>query len=180
MIRVITGKAKGKKLISPKHGTRPLTDRIKTSIFDLIKNSVPGANVLDLYAGSGSFGIEALSRGSNSATFVDISQEAINCIKNNLSNTRFVDQAKVFKLHVNDFITTTSERFDIIFLDPPFNDKTTPDFTKLAKILNPGQLLIFRTIQNRKIDFTKIPLNNIYQKIYGKSKLIFFQQICVS
>jgi 16S rRNA (guanine(966)-N(2))-methyltransferase RsmD len=129
-MRIITGTAKGKKLKTPIQGTRPLTDRIKTSIFDLVRDFIPNSNVLDLYAGSGSFGIEALSRGATSAIFVDTAKKAIDCIKENLLNTKLHEKAKVIKAKVNDFLVQTPEKFDLIFLDPPFADKIMPDFTR--------------------------------------------------
>jgi 16S rRNA (guanine966-N2)-methyltransferase len=173
MIRVITGTAKGRKLDVPNFGTRPLTDRIKTSLFDLIRNRLPGSNVLDLYAGSGAFGIETLSRGANSCIFIDIAEESIRCIKNNLNNTDLGENAKVFQQHVNDFITRTSEMFNLIFLDPPFADKSDPDFSGLQKILEKNGIIIYRTVQNKNIDLSKTKLEIIYQKIYGKSKIFF-------
>jgi 16S rRNA (guanine966-N2)-methyltransferase len=176
MIRVITGTAKGRKLIMPQHGTRPLTDRIKTSIFDLILEFISDANVLDLYAGSGSFGIEALSRGAKSATFVDLSDEAIDCISTNLLTTQFNTSTQVIQDQVNNFITTTIEMYDLIFLDPPFDTKLDPDFSGINKILQPDGLLVYRTLQNRPLPRLPEDLLVVYQKIYGKSKVIFFRK----
>ncbi len=176
MLRVITGQAKGIKLEAPKKGTRPLTDRIKTSLFDLISDFIPNSKVLDLYAGSGAFGIEALSRGAEEATFVDLGIEAINCIEANLEKTRLADKATIIQKNVNDYIVETKEKFDIIFLDPPFDQDIEPDFSALGKILSNEGILIYRTVQNKKIDINKTTLISVFQKIYGKSKLIIMRK----
>jgi 16S rRNA (guanine(966)-N(2))-methyltransferase RsmD len=152
-----------------------LTDRIKTSIFDLIRDFVSDARVLDLYAGSGSFGIEALSRGAQSAVFVDLATEAMECIEENLINSNFLESAHVIQEKVNDFIAKTPERFDIIFLDPPFPDTSNPDFDSLAKILRPSGVLIYRSFVKKKFTTGKAPLENVYEKVYGKSRVSFYK-----
>lgn len=176
MLRVITGKAKGKVLIAPEKGTRPLTDRIKTSIFDLIKDFIPEANVLDLYAGSGAFGIESLSRGSKHATFIDLGSEAIDCITTNLGNTDFLNEADIIQERVNDFIVKTDQLFDLIFLDPPFDDKSVQDLSGISRILKPDGLIVYRTVQNARIDLSKTDLEDAYQKVYGVSKVLFLKK----
>lgn len=176
MLRVITGTAKGRKLISPESGTRPLTDRIKTVIFDLIKDLIPESHVLDLFAGSGAFGIEALSRGAAEATFVDIGNESINCIETNLANTKLRDKAIISKSDVNDFMMSTDRTFDIIFLDPPFDDQREVDLPLISRVLKDNGLLIFRTVQNKPIDKEKIPFEIVHQKIIGVSKVIFLKK----
>ena len=175
MIRVITGTAKGKKLKVPKAGTRPLTDRIKTSLFDLITDFIPNATVLDLYSGSGAFGIEALSRGAKKAFFVDLSKESVNCIKDNLISTGLDDKGMVINNRINDFITSTSNIYNIIFLDPPFEESIDPDFSQLSKILNKKGILIYRVKKGRNVDIPKTLLNQIYYKKYGKSEIYFFK-----
>lgn len=176
MLRVITGRAKGIRLDAPTKGTRPLTDRIKTSIFDLIRDFIPGGNILDLYAGSGAFGIETLSRGAASCTFIDLSNEAIDIIENNLEKTNLFENASVIQKNVNDFIVDTKEIFDIVFLDPPFDDKTEPDFSGLQKIVKEDGIIIYRTVQNKRVELEKTELTIILQKIYGKSKVLFLRK----
>lgn len=121
-MRVITGSARGKKLKSPDGmNTRPTTDRVKESVFNIIQSYLPAEKVLDLFAGSGAMGIEALSRGSRYAVFADTDSAAINVIKQNLEGCRFSEKAQVLKLDAEEYLSRCQEKFDIIFLDPPYN-----------------------------------------------------------
>ncbi len=174
--RIIAGTKKGKKLQNPEYITRPLTDRIKTSIFDLIKGFIPDSVVLDLYAGGGNFGIEALSRGAKRATFVDISRESINCINQNLTNADLAESSKVVQSNVQDFVRSTEEEFDLIMCDPPFDKVVVKHIDDAAKLLKDDGLLIFRYPETLEINLEEINLNPAYQKKYGKSIVIFFQK----
>lgn len=121
-MRVITGSARGKKLEPPVGmNTRPTTDRVKESVFNIIQSYLPAENVLDLFAGSGAMGIEALSRGSKNAVFIDNDFAAINVIKRNLDGTHLSEKAMVLKLNAEEYLNRCNEKFDIIFLDPPYN-----------------------------------------------------------
>lgn len=121
-MRVITGSARGKKLEAPIGlNTRPTTDRVKESVFNIIQSRLPANNILDLFAGSGAMGIEALSRGSKHAVFVDCDKSAISVINHNLEGTRLSDKANVINSSANDYLNICKEKFDIIFLDPPYN-----------------------------------------------------------
>lgn len=173
--RVIAGSQKGKRLINPKKGTRPLMDRIKTSLFDLISDFIPDAEVLDLYAGGGNFGIEALSRGASYATFIDIGRESIQCIETNLDNTGFTDKADIIQQQVEDYVRRTDSKFDIIMTDPPFDNVIIEHIKDAAKLIKPDGLFIFRSPEGfeapRNIENLKI----VYEKKYGKSNVSFYQ-----
>ncbi|CAG0944525.1 Ribosomal RNA small subunit methyltransferase D [Anaerolineae bacterium] len=103
-MRVISGTAKGRTLKSPGEATRPITDRVKTSLFNILAAHVRDANVLDLFAGAGSVGIEALSRGARAATFVELDGQALRAIRANLELTRLEAHAKIVRLDVFKFI----------------------------------------------------------------------------
>ncbi len=120
-MRVITGLAKGRKL-DTLDGTdvRPTTDMVKEAVFSAIQFDIEGRSFLDLFAGSGQMGIEAISRGAKNSTFIDSNAQAISVIKNNLSKTGFTDKAKVIRGEYNSFLASTNEKFDIAFLDPPY------------------------------------------------------------
>lgn len=123
-LRVISGSAGGLHLKSPKrHALRPTQDRIRQVIFSSLAEIVPGARVLDLYAGTGSFGIEALSRGAASATFVEQDREAVQCIRDNLAHCRL--QGDVRQGDVMAFLggTPPSPPYDLIFADPPYDKR---------------------------------------------------------
>jgi 16S rRNA (guanine(966)-N(2))-methyltransferase RsmD len=119
-MRVVAGSGRGKKLlVVPGHGTRPILDRVKTSLFDILRPRIPGMNVLDLFAGSGSVGIEALSQGAAHATFIDATHKAIATIKSNLASTGFSDRAEVRHTDAFGFLRGTKESFDLIYIAPP-------------------------------------------------------------
>ena len=121
-MRVITGKAKGIILKTPQgEATRPTADRVKEAIFSMLQFDIEERSVLDLFAGSGQMGIEALSRGASSAVFVDKSKDAIKFIKENITKTNLSDKATVFQSDYVDFIKRNKGlQFDIIIMDPPY------------------------------------------------------------
>ena len=146
-VRVISGCARGRRIIAPK-GTkiRPTSDRVKEAIFNTIASLVMQSDFLDLFAGSGSIGIEALSRGANSCTFVDNSPQAIKCIKNNLSNVGFEDRSVVILGDSTKIITKFTKTYDIIFLDPPYGcDLVVPIMKNLKLLLKEEGIIVVET-----------------------------------
>lgn len=120
-MRVITGKARGVQLKTPDGMlTRPTTDRVKEALFSIIHFDIPGAKVLDLFGGTGQLGIEALSRGAESAVFVDAREESCRLIRENLKRTKLEQQGRVVRSDYMDYLGCCRERFDIILLDPPY------------------------------------------------------------
>ena len=127
MMRVITGTAKGKKLKTLEgDATRPTSERIKGAIFSSIQFEIEDRSVLDLFAGSGQMGIEALSRGARRAFFVDSSREAMEIVRDNLASCGFADKSKYLVQDFRNYIRKASGRevFDLVFIDPPYKDKT--------------------------------------------------------
>ena len=120
-MRVISGKARGVNLKTPEGVlTRPTIDRVKEALFSIINFDIPASNVLDLFGGTGQLGIEALSRGAKSAVFVDQREEACKLIKENLRRTKPEQDAKVVRMDYLDYLKRCKDKFDIIFLDPPY------------------------------------------------------------
>lgn len=120
-MRVISGSAKGVNLKTPDGMlTRPTADRVKEAIFSIIQFDLPGAKVLDLFGGTGQLGIEAISRGAQSAVFVDHQESACKIIRENLSRTKLINQAKVVRSDYLTFLKTCKDQFNIILLDPPY------------------------------------------------------------
>ncbi len=121
-MRIISGMRKGLKLKSPEGmNTRPTTDRVKESIFNLLQFCLPCTSVLDLFAGSGALGIEALSRRSSHVVFVDQSKQSIALVRDNLSAAQFQENATVLCTDALSYLKGCSKSFDLIFLDPPYN-----------------------------------------------------------
>ena len=123
-MRVISGSAKGRRLKGPpSHATRPMTDKIKGAVFNALASlGVQPDVVLDLYAGTGSLGIEALSRGASRADFVDMGREQSATIKANLELTGFAKQGTVHTMAVDRYLALTSGSYDFVILDPPYAD----------------------------------------------------------
>ena len=120
-MRVITGKARGIQLKTPQGMlTRPTADRVKEALFSIIRFDVANARVLDLFGGTGQMGIEALSRGAAHCTFLDLRKEAVGVIRENLKRTGFAKDAAVVQGDYLAFLTRCKEKFDLIFLDPPY------------------------------------------------------------
>ena len=123
MMRIITGSAKGKKLVTLEgEATRPTSERIKEAVFSSIQFDIENRRVLDLFAGSGQLGIEALSRGAESAVFVDADKNAVKIIKENLAKTKLDSLASVAQTDSIAFLTMTDRVFDVAFLDPPYGN----------------------------------------------------------
>lgn len=121
-MRVITGTARGRVLETlPGEDVRPTTDRVKEAMFSIIQFEIEGRRVLDLFAGSGQLGIEALSRGAAQATFVDSAKDSVHCVKSNILKTGFRSKAVVVQADSLTFVRTSKETFDIAFLDPPYS-----------------------------------------------------------
>ena len=145
-MRVITGKARGVALKTPDGmATRPTADRVKEALFSIIQFDVPAAKVLDLFGGTGQLGIEALSRDAKSAVFVDEREDACKLIRENLKRTRLEQYARVVRSDYLAFLKTTREKFDIIFLDPPYAEVFLENSLKMITeidILQSGGIIV--------------------------------------
>ncbi len=120
-MRVIAGSAKGRKLQTLEGlDVRPTTDKVKEAIFSSIQFDLPGAAVLDLFAGSGQMGIEALSRGAEKAVFVDVSAKSLNVTRSNIASVNMADRAYCCQADGRDFLRTDRNKYHIAFLDPPY------------------------------------------------------------
>ena len=121
-MRVISGSARGKRLgeLSGME-TRPTTDRVKEALFNIVQFELPGRQILDLFGGTGQLGIEALSRGAAGCTFVDMRGDAVRLIRRNLADTTLADKGRVVQGDSLEFLARCGEKFDVIFLDPPYS-----------------------------------------------------------
>ena len=159
-MRVIAGKARRLPLVSPEgKDTRPTTDRIKETLFNILQDDVPGCEFLDLFSGSGGIGIEAISRGAKHATFVEFGREALACIRTNLNKTKLSEQATVLPIEVTYAISkleTQGKVFDIIYADPPYRKGFEEKILLLlatSKIVKSGSLIIVESSKETTPDY---------------------------
>ncbi|SHJ58635.1 16S rRNA (guanine(966)-N(2))-methyltransferase RsmD [Tepidibacter formicigenes] len=180
-MRVISGSARGLKLKSPKGmDVRPTTDRVKESVFNIINNRLIDSFVLDIFSGTGSLGIEALSRGAQKCTFIDSSKESIKVIKENIEKARVNDKSEVI---LSDAISAINklgvrrDKFDIIFMDPPYlKNLIEPVLEEISKknILEEDGIII---VEHDTKDELLEEINNLYkyrEKKYGNTTISFF------
>jgi 16S rRNA (guanine(966)-N(2))-methyltransferase RsmD len=170
-MRVITGTARGRRLCAPEGlDVRPTTDKVKEGIFSSIQFRIQGASVLDLFAGSGQMGIEALSRGAEKSIFVDSSSRSLKCIHDNLRTVGLEKQAEVISRDSYDYIKFTASDFDIIILDPPYRhghiDKILP---LAAKKLRRGGCIICE--YESETDVPETPDGLILHRTYKYGKI---------
>ena len=182
-MRIISGNFKGKKLFLPKDkNTRPLKDIVKESIFNLIlhskKNNVNIENslVLDLFSGTGSFGIECISRIANKVTFIEENNEAISTLNINLDNLKITKKCNILAGKVDFYLKSLNkDKFDIIFFDPPFSSNHFIDEIKVLKklkIVKKNHLIIVHREKLSNDNLDEIFNVKILKK-YGRSKIIF-------
>lgn len=181
-MRVIAGSAKGKRLKAPSgKETRPITDMIKEALFNVIGADIKGARFLDLFAGSGSVGIEALSRGATEVVFVDNSPAAVRIIYENLDNCGFEDLYEVYCNDVLRAVTILNKhaaKFDYIYIDPPFTvEGIFMDVMKRldqADILDPQGSIIIRTRRHKELPAALTRLNKYRFNYYGESAIHYY------
>ncbi len=182
-MRIISGALKGKSINFLKNSnTRPLKDSVRESIFNILKHSnliktnVENSNILDLYSGIGSFGIESLSRNAKKVTFVEKDTNAYNILKDNLINLSLINRSKIFIEKVEHaLISKLKEKFNIFFLDPPFNDIDYIENLKLIKknkIFEKNHVVVIHR-EKKSRDNLENYLEIIEVRHYGRSKIIF-------
>ena len=174
-MRVITGSARGAKLKTLEGlNTRPTSDRVKEAIFNIIQFDIEGRRVLDLFGGCGQLAIEALSRGANYAVIVDESREAVNVIKDNVKKVKFDQQTSVFQMDYMRYLSTTREKFDIIFLDPPYAEKMLENaLRKISEIdiLAEGGIIVCERPKEKALPATIEDLIASKDYVYGKTAI---------
>jgi len=143
-MRVITGKARGRKLQTLSgNDVRPTTDIVKEAVFSIIQFGIEGRVFLDAYAGSGQMGIEALSRGAAKAVFLDSSRQSCEIVKKNLEITGLSENAVVKNTDTLSYITGTPEKFDIVFIDPPYRTGILlQTLEKIPRVMNKGGIIL--------------------------------------
>ena len=183
-MRIISGLYKGRKIFEPTDNlTRPLKDLVRESIFNILEHSslsskkIFKSNVLDLFSGSGSFGLECISRGALKVIFVENYSKVLTILRKNIKKLNCAQKSKVIALDIykQQKSEKLNEDFDFIFIDPPFKDKQFPDLLvnlKKNKIIKKKTVLIIHRHKN-SADGISREINILKENIYGKSKIIF-------
>jgi len=183
-MRIIGGEFKGRKIYLPKdRNTRPLRDLVKESIFNLIEysnkisTSINGSNILDLFSGTGSFGLECISRKAGNVTFVENYVDALEVLKKNITYFNIHEKCKIIEKNCFEFIEKKNnfdEKFDIIFLDPPYKEEKINliiDNIKNKKLLSDTGILLIHRHKKDDIEITK-NLKLLDERSYGISKIL--------
>lgn len=182
-IRVIAGSARGRMLetLKGEEIVRPTTNRVKEAIFSSIQFEIEGRDFLDVFCGSGQMGIEALSRGAKSATFVDISREAIEVTTRNLNITNLIHLAEILNTDSTKLPEITKNKYDIAYLDPPYDSGLLQEMMpKIVKIMRETGVIICEMSKNDKLlqKYDKFTLDRKYS--YGKICLCTYRNTTIS
>ena len=181
-MRVIAGTARSLQLVTPLgDGTRPTTDRIRETLFNVLQNDVPGSVFVDLFAGSGACGIEALSRGAKKAYFIENNKEAIECIEKNVKHTKFVEESMVLK---QDALTALNysirEKVDILFVDPPYAkgfDRLVLESGVNVACIDEDTLIVIEELRDHDFSYAyDLGYDIIKEKIYKSNKHVFLRR----
>jgi len=187
-MRVIGGNLSGRKILEPEDkSTRPLKDMVRESIFNILEHSknefikLNKARVLDLFSGTGSFGIECLSRGAEEVTFFENYSKSVNILKKNINQLSLEKKSTIFEKSAYDLdkINLIKRKFDLIFLDPPFRDNKVSELItniKKLKLTNDNNLIIIHRNKKYKENISNY-INVLREKNYGLSKIIFGKMI---
>lgn len=186
-MRVVAGSAKGRHLKSPtSRVTRPIIDRVKTALFDILADRVEDATVLDMFGGVGSVGIEALSRGARHATFCELDSGIAEILRANLQSTGFSGQAEVIKGDAFRFLqaaATNGRRFDIIYVAPPQYRQLAANAVQQldARPLSPTDgLVIVQIHPKERVDLAALTLRQLRlvdERKYGSTLLMFYERV---
>ncbi len=181
-MRVIAGVARSMPLKTPMGpDTRPTTDRIKETLFNILQNEIPGAVFVDLYSGSGAIGIEALSRGARKAYFIENAAQALNCIQENLVFTKLNDKAVVLKQDAALGLTSVFEKeVDIIFMDPPYEsgqEERVLQVLAAMKYVTEDTLIIVEASLRTNMDYAEnLGFEVVREKKYKTNKHLFLKR----
>ncbi|MBR1750193.1 MAG: 16S rRNA (guanine(966)-N(2))-methyltransferase RsmD [Ruminococcus sp.] len=177
-MRVITGSARGRKLKAPEGSdVRPTSDLVKESIYSIIQFDVPGADVLDLFAGSGQLGIEALSRGANHCVFVDKAPSSVALVRENVMACGFNDKSRILTSDSCEYLLTAKKGFDIALLDPPYSmGLIEKAMERLPDKINDGGIVVCEHERELTLpdEFGTLKLHKRYK--YGKIALTVYKK----
>lgn len=179
-MRVIGGSLKGRRLASFRgRSVRPTSDKVREAVFNILHRPGPSTRVLDLFAGTGAMGIEALSRGAAEAVFVDIDSASIATVRKNLQSCGVLDRSKVYKMDAVRAVrelAARSEGFDLIFIDPPYESGLTEkalEAIAAVRLLSPGGVIVAETSRRSALEGPFDGLDVVDERRYGDTVVYF-------
>lgn len=180
MTRIIGGEAGGRRLEVPKKMTRPTSDKVREAMFSMLQSEVSLADVavLDLYAGSGALGLEAVSRGATSAVLVEASRAAAATAKQNVRNLGWESRIQVVTRRVQQFLGTTKSSFDVVFLDPPYdlpNKQLEEDLDKLKHLLVGPRMVVLERAKGAGVPTLPGDMHVLKHRSWGGTEAWFFE-----
>lgn len=177
-LRIISGSKRGLKLyVFEGKDIRPTTDRVKENIFNIIAPNVRGSNVLDLFCGTGALSLEAVSRGAASAVMCDVSKESLALSRKNVEHAGFEGQCELLNTDAVSFLNTTAKKFDIVFLDPPYNSGLAEKSLELIfskEILNDGGIVVLERDDTDSFQTPYAVLKK--EKRYGRTYICIYEK----
>jgi len=177
-MRVIAGSAKGRNLSVPGDTTRPILDRVKAPLFDILRPQLAGARMLDMFAGTGQVGIEALSQGASHCIFLDLAKAASETIRKNLEITGLSKQAEVRQTDAFTYVRNTSKQFDIIYIAPPQFEslwiQAMQTIAERPEIVKPGGRIIVQIDPKEYESLTLSAFAECARRKYGNTELVFY------
>ena len=181
-MKVVAGSAKGKSLKSvPGDTTRPILDRVKTALFDTLRPRIEGVKILDLFAGTGAVGIEALSQGASEVVFVDLGKKAIDTIKENLETTGLKSKAAVRHQDAFTYLRNTQQIFDLVYIAPPQYKaiwvKALHTIAERPELVSEGGQLIVQIDPREYEEVQMSDFAEVRQKKYGNTLIVFFEKV---
>ncbi len=177
-MRITGGTGRGRKLKAPGgERVRPTSDKVKQALFNILGERVQDSVFLDLYAGTGGIGLEALSRGAEKVIFVDDSRKSVLVIKKNIEQTGFGERAQVVTSRAESFLKKASEQFDIVFLDPPYSVEQEPllNFVSESGVLKPDSIVVSEHFKKQKSPERAGRLLLYREAVYGDTVLAFYK-----
>jgi 16S rRNA (guanine966-N2)-methyltransferase len=179
-LRIITGKYKGNLVAFQAGHIRPTTDRVKESLFNIIMNQIDGARVLDLFAGTGSLGLEALSRGAREVIFVEQHKKSVEIIRKNIQKLKVIEPTQIIQKDVLSYLKQyNGEPFDIIFCDPPFTEEMADEVmmtATLSKVFGENTIMTIESGRREKINSEYPPLVRYDYREFGDKYLSFYRK----
>lgn len=180
-MRIISGKYKGQYLVNFKADhIRPTTDRVKESMFNILMGQIENAKVLDLFSGTGNLGIEALSRGAQKVTFVELSKKSIQILKENIIKLKVTEPHEIINKNVIQFLKSySSDPYDIIFADPPFTEEMGHEVVQavdISKVMGRHTVLLIESARREKMDDEYSTLIRYDKREFGDKVLSFYRK----